>query len=57
MIVGQQNSHITITEVDGGLRFEDPGTETWRDLPELVRQAVGRQGRRRRLQHPRCLQR
>jgi Ca2+-binding RTX toxin-like protein len=33
MIIGQQNSDLTITEVDGGLRFEDPGTEKWRTLP------------------------
>jgi hypothetical protein len=32
LTAGQQNSHLTITLVAGGLRFEDTGTQAWRSL-------------------------
>jgi serralysin len=32
LIAGQQNSHVTITLVHGGLRFKDTGTRAWRSL-------------------------
>ena len=31
-IAGRQHSHLTITLVDGGLRFHDTGTRAWRSL-------------------------
>ncbi|MFN8193621.1 MAG: calcium-binding protein [Nocardioidaceae bacterium] len=34
MVAGQQNSNITVTEVDGKLLFADTGTQSWRDIPK-----------------------
>ena len=34
MVAGKQSSHITITEVDGGLLFTDTKTQKWHDLPK-----------------------
>jgi hypothetical protein len=31
--LGQQNSHLTVTLVDGKLRYEDTGTLAWKSLP------------------------
>ncbi len=34
---GQQDSHLVITQVDGGLRFHDSGTKEWKSLPDACR--------------------
>lgn len=40
---GQQNSRLTMTEVDGKIRYVDTGTQRWRKLPpNCVRQSVPR---------------
>lgn len=37
MQVGQQDSNITITEQNGGLRYVDTGTREWKRLPKSCR--------------------
>ena len=34
---GQQDSHLVITQVDGGLLFQDSGTKEWKSLPDACR--------------------
>jgi serralysin len=33
LTAGQQNSHLSVTLVDGRLRFADTGTRSWKSLP------------------------
>ncbi len=33
LTAGQQNSHLTVTRVNGRLRFHDSGTRSWKSLP------------------------
>lgn len=40
-IAGQQNGHLTITQVDGNVRYVDTGTQELRDIPNsCTRQSV-----------------
>lgn len=40
---GQQDTHLTITPVDGGLLYEDTGTKRWRDLaPRCVKRKAAK---------------
>lgn len=41
---GQQNSHLTVTQVDGGLRFEDTGTLSWKSLDPACRKVAATKG-------------
>ncbi len=36
-LAGQQDSHLVITQVDGGLLFQDSGTKEWKSLPDACR--------------------
>jgi len=41
---GQQDSHITVTKVDGGLRFVDKGTKSWRKLTDVCKREKVQKG-------------
>ena len=41
---GQQDSHLTVTLVDGKLRFADTGTQKWRSLPKSCQRQSVSQG-------------
>jgi serralysin len=37
LTIGQQDSHLAVTLVDGRLRFKDTGTRSWRGLPRACK--------------------
>lgn len=41
---GQQDSHLVVTVVRGGLRFHDRGTRGWRSIPSACRRAAAARG-------------
>jgi hypothetical protein len=41
---GQQDNHLVITQVDGGLRFHDAGSAQWKSIPDACRRVSVAQG-------------
>ncbi|HSJ19373.1 MAG TPA: calcium-binding protein [Nocardioidaceae bacterium] len=43
-LTGQQDNHLVVTPVEGGLRFADTGTKQWKGLPRACRKKAPRTG-------------